>query len=227
MASMIPRRIPAWVEPLLEYIQTVLQSKIEQDNEITDLYDKTCVQEARIKDLTERISTRDARIRELERKLSGEDDERDDLSSTDDIASDDTATALAEELTLANNALTHSRREVERLEGLLVQREEEMRALIDENEELINEGPYERAERLTVLSKIATEITPEPSIDLINEHTCIICLDRSSGPFIRTKKCNFDHGVCFNCFATLMNSPSKAQCPICMTRWEEGNLLIE
>ncbi|ESU40272.1 Hypothetical protein GSB_154677 [Giardia duodenalis] len=225
--AMISGTLPEWIEPLMEYIQTLLQRHHEQGLELEALYEKTSAQEARIRDLTTRISTRDARICELERKLSGEDDERDDLSSTDDIASDDTATALAEELTLANNALTHARGEVERLQGLLTQREEEMMALIDENEEIINEGPYERAERLNVLSKIVTEITPEPTIDILNDHTCLICLNNTDGPFIRTNKCNIDHGVCFSCFATLMNSPGKAQCPICMTKWEEGNLLIE
>lgn len=153
---------------------------------------------------------------------------------TDDLQSDDTATVLAEELSMANNALMHAQdevttlgNEVERLQGLLGQREEEIAALIEENEEIINEGPYERAERLNTLSKTALEIVPQPSIDILNDHTCIICLDNNDGPFIRTNKCKFDHGVCFHCFATLMNNPSKAQCPICTTRWEEGNLLIE
>lgn len=227
MTSVIAGTTPGWLEPLMEYIQTLVQRNYEKDNELADLYDKTSVQEARIKELTTRISTRDAKIQELERKLCGEDDERDDISSTDDFASDDTATALANELTEANHALMHAQDEVERLTAVVAQREEEIAALEEENEELINSGSYERAERLKVLAKIAAEVPIEPAIDLINDHTCIICLSNSNGPFIRTNKCKKDHGVCYKCFTTLMNSPNKAQCPICMTKWEEGNLLVE
>ena len=120
MAQVIAGTTPAWLEPLMEYIRTIIQRKHEQDEELADLYDKTSVQEARIRDLTARISTRDAKIAELERKLRGEDDEQDDLSS-----SDDTATALANELTEAHHALMHAQDEVERLQAQVAQREEE------------------------------------------------------------------------------------------------------
>ena len=219
--------IPAWLEPLMEYIRTVIESKNAQDVELADLYDKTCVQEARIRDLTARISTRDAKIAELERKLNGGDDEQDDLSSDDDIASVDTRTALANELTEANHALMHAQDEVERLTAVVAQREEEIVALEEENEELVNSGPYERAERLKVLAKVAAEMPIETPIDILNEHNCFICLNNTDGPFIRTIQCNVDHGVCFKCFAHLMNSSAKARCPICTIEWEEGNLLIE
>lgn len=116
MAQVIAGTTPAWLEPLMEYIRTIIQRKHEQDEELADLYDKTSVQEARIRDLTARISTRDAKIAELERKLRGEDD----LSS-----SDDTATALANELTEAHHALMHAQDEVERLQAQVAQREEE------------------------------------------------------------------------------------------------------
>ena len=145
----------------------------------------------------------------------------------DDIPSDDTTTIPAAELSMVNNALMNAQDEIERLEGIVAQREEEIMALEEENEELISTGPYERAERLNVLAKAALEINIEPTIDLLNDHTCLICLDNTTGPFIRTDKCNPDHGVCFKCFVHLMNGPGRAQCPICMTKWEEGNLLIE
>ena len=186
--------VPPWITPLLEYIHTIIQRHHEQNTELADLYDKTSAQEARIKDLTTRISTRDAKIAELERKLNGGDDEQDDLSSDDDIASVDTRTALANELTEANHALMYAQDEVERLTAVVAQREEEIAAL--------------EAERLKVLAKMAAEIPIEPTIDIINDHTCLICLDNTTGPFIRTDKCNPDHGVCFKCFVRIMNGPS-------------------
>ena len=185
-------------------------------------------QSLRNKVLEERIKTLEAENEEYKDKaayVAPSDDE------SDDIHSEDTATVLATELSMANNALMNAQDEITALgnevERLVAQRDEEITALIEENEEIINSGPYERVERLNVLSKTAAEIIPEPTIDIINDHTCIICLDKANGPFIRTNKCNFDHGVCFKCFVHLTNGPSKAQCPICMTKWEEGNLLIE
>ncbi|EET00713.1 Serine/threonine protein kinase [Giardia duodenalis] len=205
-----PSQLPPTVVELIDGMSESLRCKIET-----------------IKGLEERIKALEEENAEYKRKqayVEPSDDE------SDDIASEDTAT----ELTEANHALMQAQdentalsNEVERLVNILAQREEEIMALEEENEEILNEGPYERAERLNVLSKIVTEITPEPTIDILNDHTCLICLNNTDGPFIRTNKCNIDHGVCFSCFATLMNSPGKAQCPICMTKWEEGNLLIE
>lgn len=247
---------PADIQSQLKEVIVNLKAALtERDNRISDLEKEIKAKEYYVpptprglgtpqttldimEDMAQSLREKIARIKELEeenaeyRRKEAYNEPSSDES--DDIQSDDTAIVLAEELTMANNALTHAQdeitnlgHEVERLQGLLAQREEEITALIEENEEIVNEGPYERSERLNVLSKIIAGIAPEPTIDIINDHTCIICLDKTDGPFIRTNKCHFDHGVCFNCFATLMNGSSKAQCPICMTRWEEGNLLIE
>ena len=205
-----------------------------------DLGEKVKVQEERIKDLNKRITKRDEQIKQLQDEIKQLQDDYKNKQSFeassdeyDDLQSEDTETALATELTIATQANNDMKDEIVTLRqdiAILRQNAQEEHDYHVYMEELLRNEINkleDRTKRIHVLAKTALQMNIESPIDALNSRSCLICLDDPHTPFIRTNKCKEDHGICFKCFVQLLKDAENDRCPICMTHWEEGNLLIE